>query len=106
MYKKGDFVRVEGTNELKEVIRVTQIENKFFYVCDDNLWYDEDLLYPAKMKLEIKESLGEQLTLSDFGNREDVMKELVEYLTDEENSEKLEEVINSFKDVEFDWDDW
>ena len=41
MYNTGDYVRLESSNELKVIVRVVPIENKVFYVCNDNIWYDE-----------------------------------------------------------------
>lgn len=78
MYRKGEYVRVEGTNELKQIKNVVDIGDKLFYVSTDNIWFDEELIYPESMKFDIKSSLGEKLTLSDFGNKEDVLNECVD----------------------------
>jgi len=62
---------------------------------------------PYKMKIDIKESLGEDLTLSDFGKEDVVLSSLVDYLTDEDNSDKLEKFINDLtEDMEIDMDMW
>lgn len=106
MYSTGDYVRLESSNELKLVVRVVPIENKVFYVCDDNIWYDEDSLYPYNMKIEIKESLGQKLSLSDFGKEEVLLPSIVDYLLDEENSEELEKFIDDFKGEDIDMDMW
>jgi hypothetical protein len=107
MYIPGDYVRLESSNELKVIVRVVPIENKVFYVCNDNIWYDEESLYPYKMKIDIKESLGEDLTLSDFGKEDVVLSSLVDYLTYKENSDKLEKFIKDLtEDMEIDMDMW
>ena len=106
MYSSGDYVRLESNNELKVIKQVVPIKNKVFYVCDDNIWYDEDLLYPYRLKIDIKKSLGEELQLSDFGKEETVLSSLVDFLIAEENSKELDNFIEDFKDVDIDMDMW
>lgn len=98
MYKKGDVVRVEGTNNLKTIINVLQIKNKFLYICDDNIWYDEELIYPENMKFEIKDLLYERYNLSDYGEKSEILSDVSNYInnvmSDIEFNQFLETVDN------------
>jgi len=80
MYSKGDKVRVEGINTLKTIIEVINVKGKNLYVCDDSLWYDEDLLYPANIMIETKIILGQKCSISDFGNRDEVLNDFSDYM--------------------------
>jgi len=91
IYEKGQYVRVEGTNELKIIKEVVIVSEKTLYVCCDDVWYDGNNLYPHDMKIEIKNSLNEELSFSDFGEPKKVLNDLVDYV-----SKMDEKDFNSF----------
>lgn len=101
MYKEGDLVRLENTNELRVIERVVNIGDKIFYICD-NVWYDEELIYPANFKIEVKTALNEELRLSDFGKPTDVINDFVEVMkNDKDKLDKFLELIST-SEISFD----
>jgi hypothetical protein len=103
MYIKGQLVRLESTNELRTIKNLVTVGNKTVYVCDDNVWYDESLLYPHDMKFQIKDSMNEKHTLSDYGKRDDVINEMVSFFNEDE--ENFNEFLNLIENYDFDFDD-
>ena len=81
MYQEGQYVRLERNNELKLVKEVVTGGNNNMYVCCDDKWYNEDELYPHEMKIEVKNTLNELLSLSDFGEPKKVLSDLVDYVS-------------------------
>lgn len=95
MYSVNQYVRVEGTNTLKVITEIVNVGDKNFYICDDNVWYDESLIYPHDMKIQLKESMGEKLSLSDFGDVNEVLSDLSDYINTPECIKKLNDFFES-----------
>jgi len=100
MYSRGDKVRVDGVNTLRTIIDIIEVKGKNLYVCDDSLWYDENLLYPASIMLETKIILGQECSLSDFGNRDEVLNELSDYVSKDITDDEFKTVLNFFRTAE------
>lgn len=98
MYEVGDQVRLENTNELKIIVEPIITKHKNLYLCDDDIIYDEDFLYPKNMKLEIKTSLGEKLLISDFGPKEKVLSDFVD-VYEKSPKKKRKKIINNLINV-------
>jgi hypothetical protein len=97
IYYKGDYVRLESNNEIKEVVDFMEVENKTFYLCDDDIWYDENFIYPSNMKIQTKCALGESLTMNDFGGKNNVLDDISEYVNnvDKKEFKKFLDVIRN-----------
>lgn len=104
MYQEGQYVRVEGTNELKLVKEVVEVNNKSLYICCDDRWYDEDTLYPHEMKIDIKNTLNQCLSISDFGEPKTVMEEVVREVS-KMNEKEFNEFFSIIKDIELEFED-
>jgi len=100
VYLRGDKVRVEGVNTLRTIIDIVEVKDKNLYVCDDGLWYDECLLYPSSIMLETKIILGQECSLSDFGNRDEVLTELSEYVSEDITDDEFKTVLKFFRTAE------
>ena len=103
MYQEGQYVRLERNNELKLIKEVVTGGNNTMYICCDNNWYNDDELYPHEMKIEIKNTLNQLLSLSDFGEPKQVLSDLVDYVSnmDEENFNKFLDIIKT-SEIDFD----
>jgi len=100
MYYKGQIVRLESTNELRTIKNLVTIGDKTIYVCDDNVWYDESLLYPHDMKFQIKDSIGEKYVFSDYGNEEKVIDDLISHITEDED--RFDDFLKMVENYDFD----
>lgn len=100
MYSKGDKVRVDGVNTLKTIIEIIVIKGKNLYVCDDGLWYDEELLYPADVILRTNIILGQESFISDFGKKDDVLKEFSNYINNDVTEDEFKVFLNFVKNSE------
>lgn len=103
MYQEGQYVRLEKNNELKLIKEVVSGGNKKMYVCCDDKWYNEDDLYPHEMKIEIKNTLNQLLSLSDFGEPQKVALDMIDYVKNM-NETDFREFLKIFRKAEIDFD--
>lgn len=95
-FEIGDTVVNLDSREFLVIIDGDTLKDKTnIYLCSNQTWYDEKILNFVDYNIIRKIQSGEELTLSDFGNEEDVIDFIKESLKDSEMNKQWLDMLNS-----------